>query len=377
MDFTAYHLLRPLALGLRESGWRVAFCCSPGKGLDLLAKEGFETYPIPIARSYDLARHVRSYSAIVSLLKRERFDAVHGHTPVAGFLARAAARTARVPIIAYTAHGFYFHKDTSRPLRGIFVAMEKLAASWSDIVFIQSREDWEEASRLRLAPREKLIHIGNGVDIERFDRKRNAQAAARFREQNKLEGALLVGFVGRLVREKGSMEFVRSAACIKREIPQAKFVMVGAPLPSDRDSCIEDIELLRMQYALERDFLLVGYRTDVEIILAALDVFVLPSYREGMPRSIIEAMAASLPVVATDIRGCREEVVDGVTGILVPPRDHESLARAVVDLLRSEEIRARMGEAGRRLAVEKFNERRVISSQVAALGELAKKKLQK
>ncbi len=377
VDFTAYHLLRPLGLGLREAGWDVAFCCSGGGGLDRLAAEGFETHAVPIARNYNVARHARSFASIVALMRRRRFDVVHAHTPVAGLIGRAAARTAGVPVIAYTAHGFYFHEGMPRPLHAVFVRLERWAAAWSDIIFVQSREDWDEALRLRIAPRERLVHIGNGVDPTRFGAALHADAAARFRTEHGAASAPVVGFVGRLVREKGAVEFVRAAAVVKRQVPEAKFVMVGQPLPSDRDSCLAEIERLRAELGLGADLILTGYRTDVPAVLAAFDLFTLPSYREGMPRSLIEAMATGLPVVATNIRGCREEIVNGETGILVPPRDHDALAGAIIRLLRSRPLMIRMGEAGRSRAVAHFDERKIVALQVERLRALVGRKLQK
>jgi glycosyltransferase involved in cell wall biosynthesis len=377
VDFTAYHLLRPLGLGLREAGFEVVFCCSPGEGLDLLAKEGFETRAIPMARNYNLARHARSFGALLALMRRERFAIVHAHTPVAGLLGRAAARIARVPVTAYTAHGFYFHEGMSRPVHALFAGLERGAAAWSDVVFVQSREDLDEALRLRIAPPDRLVHIGNGVDPTRFGAALHAEAAARFRAENGIGDAPVAGFVGRIVREKGAVEFVRAAAAVKREVPEAKFVMVGDPLPSDRDSCLGEVARLRDELGLGGDLVLTGYRTDVPALLASFDVFALPSHREGMPRALLEAMASGLPVVATRIRGCREEVVDGGTGVLVPPRDPAALAGAMSRILRSRGLMADMGTAGRARVLEHFDERRIVALQVSRLRALAESKLQK
>ncbi len=377
VDFTAYHLLRPLGLGLREAGFEVVFCCSPGEGLDLLAKEGFETRAVPIARNYNVALHGRSFAALLRLMRRERFAIVHAHTPVAGLIGRAAARIARVPVTAYTAHGFYFHEGMSRPVHALFAGLERAAASWSDVVFVQSREDYEDALRLRIAPPRKLVHIGNGVDPVRFGAKLHAAAAARFREEHGIGSSPVAGFIGRIVREKGAVDFVRAAAAVKREAPGTKFVMVGDPLPSDRDSCFDEIVRLRGELGLGGDLVLAGYRKDVPEILASFDLFALPSRREGMPRALLEAMATGLPVVATNIRGCREEVRNGETGFLVPPRDPAALAGAMVRMLRSRALMSRMGEGGRARVLERFDERRIVALQVRHLDALARAKGQK
>jgi glycosyltransferase involved in cell wall biosynthesis len=375
VDFTAYHLLRPLGVALRNAGHDVVFCCSPGEGLDLLRTDGFAVEAIPFSRSWNVARHARSFGALLPFLRRSRFDVVHVHTPVAGLIGRGAARLAGVPCVVYTAHGFYFHEGMPKPVHAFFAALERSAAAVTDLIFVQSEEDWADALRLRIAPRGKLIHIGNGVDPDRFGFALHARAAARFREEHALGEAPVVGFVGRAVREKGAIEFVRAAAIVKRSAAGTKFVMVGEPLASDRDSCWEEMARLRDELGLGADLVLAGYRRDVPAILAAFDLFVLPSWREGMPRSLLEAMATGLPVVATAIRGCREEVVDGVTGVLVPPRDHGALASAIEGILPAPERRAAMGEAGRRRVIERFDERAIVARQVDLIGRLAAGKL--
>jgi len=377
VDFTAYHLLRPLGVGLRDAGFHVTFCCSPGPGLDLLRDEGFHTEGIDIARSYNVARHARSFVELVRFMRRERFDVVHAHTPVAGLIGRVAAKLARVPVIIYTSHGFYFHEGTPRLARAPYVALERFGAALSDLIFVVSAEDYGAAIREGIAPAEKVIHIPNGANPERFDRDRYTAEAAAFRREQGIGDAPIVGFVGRIVREKGVIEFVRAAALVKRALPAATFVMVGAPLPSDRDDCWDEVVRLGEELGLGADLVLAGYRRDVPRLLAAFNVFALPSYREGMPYALLEAMSTGLPVVATDIRGCREEVVDGVTGFLVPPRDAEALAAAIVKILSSAELAARMGKAARERILATFDERSLVAREVACIGDLAARKLGK
>jgi glycosyltransferase involved in cell wall biosynthesis len=374
VDFTAYHLLRPLGVGLRDAGYGVAFCCSPGEGLDLLRDEGFGAKAIPISRNYNVAHHARSFAALLGYLRQERFDIVHAHTPVAGLIGRAAAKIAGARGIVYTAHGFYFHDGMSPRTHAFFAGLERSAAAITDVIFVQSEEDREEAVRLGIAPAEKLVHIGNGVDPARFGRDVHAAAAAAFRERHVLGDGPVIGFVGRTVREKGAIEFVRAAAIVRAAIPGAKFVMVGEPLGSDRDGCWDEIMRLRDELGLANDLVLTGYRKDVPALLASFDLFALPSYREGMPRALLEAMATGLPVVATAIRGCREEVVNGKTGILVPPRDAAALAAAMKGILLSEDLAGRMGAEGRARVLAKFDERKIVALQIDHIGRVARNK---
>jgi glycosyltransferase involved in cell wall biosynthesis len=134
------------------------------------------------------------------------------------------------------------------------------------------------------------------------------------------------------------------------------------------------MEMLAGSEGLSGRLLMLGYRNDVPAILSLLDLFAMPSYREGMPRALLEAMATGLPVVATDIRGCREEVVDGETGLLVPPRDHYALGEAMLRILSDGEMAARMGRAGRQRVVDLFDERIATKIQIERLDSLTGRK---
>ncbi len=370
VDFTAYHLLRPLGAGLRRAGHDVTFCCAAGEGLDLLQEEGFRIAAIPFSRNYNLLRHAVSLARLYRLLRKRRFDIVHCHTPVAGLIGRVAARLARVPIIVYTAHGFYFHEEMGSPARRIFVSLERFGGRLSDLIFVQSEEDFEDALKERIIDPERLVHIGNGIDPTIFGPEITAQAREDLAAELGLSGRPIIGFVGRIIREKGVVEFIRAAAEIKRVFPDSAFLMVGAPLESDRDNSWGLVERLSGELGLEGSLVMTGYRRDVPALMSLMDVFVLPSYREGMPRALLEAMASGLPVVATDIRGCREEVVEGRTGYLVPPREHMPLAETVVKLLRSGELASAMGSAARERVLERFDEREIVLLQVRMLEKL-------
>ncbi|MBN1164006.1 MAG: glycosyltransferase family 4 protein [Candidatus Krumholzibacteriota bacterium] len=369
VDYTAYHLLRPIGLAFRRAGYQVTYCCSPGEGLDKLKGEGFSVVPLPIARSFNIFSHLLSLLRLIRLIRRERFQVVHAHTPVAGLIGRTAARIAGVPLIVYTAHGFYFHGGMKGPVRKIFFTLEKLGGWMSDLIFVQSGEDWREALNEGLAPPEKLIHIGNGVDPALFGRKRYMDEVAALRKEFDLRDGPAVGFIGRMVREKGVLEFARAAVSLGHVFPEVKFFLIGATLASDRDGCQEEINRLARENGMEDRLILTGHRNDVPAFLSLLDLFVIPSHREGMPRSVLEAMAAELPVVATDIRGCREEVVDGETGILVPVGDYRALGEAIRELLTDRDRADRMGEAGRARVLECFDEEKMLDRQVTLVGE--------
>ena len=172
---------------------------------------------------------------------------------------------------------------------------------------------------------------------------------------------VVVAVVSRLVRHKGHLEL----AAAMQEVPGAELWVVGERLLTDRG---EDITAALEAAGLGERLRLLGYREDVPSLLAAADIFALPSHFEGLPMSVIEAMLTGLPVVATDIRGPREQVIDGETGFLVPPMEVGPLARALARLAGDPALRARLGDAGLRQALDKYDEERVVARTLDLLG---------
>jgi len=166
VDFALNHFVLPLMREIAGRGHQVVGVCAEGPLLTPARAEGFRTVAAPFRRSYDLAAHWRSYRFLRQLFRHERFDLLHVHTPLAGLIGRLAGRAEKIPRIAYTAHGFYFHERMSRPLFAAHVALERLCLP--DILMTQSAEDAASAVRLGLAPGGVAHAIGNGVAVDRF-----------------------------------------------------------------------------------------------------------------------------------------------------------------------------------------------------------------
>ncbi|MCZ4280892.1 glycosyltransferase family 4 protein [Kiloniella laminariae] len=364
VDFSLYHMLLPLMKGMREAGHDVVGVCSEGPLVEKIRAEGFQVETVEIERSMNLLSHAKSFQQLTALFKNEKFDLVHAHTPVASLIARFAAKAARVPNIAYTAHGFYFHDNMPPLKRNLFLSLEWLAGRQTNALMTQAQEDAETAKRYNLCPKGTITAIGNGVDTTRFypATPKSYRKALRT-EFGAQEDETVILMVGRLVREKGYVELVQAMRKV-----DATLWIVGSRLDSDHASDInEAISLAETDPKLKKRIRFLGYRTDVNQIMRACDIFTLPSHREGMPRSIIEAMMTGLPVVATDIRGSREEVLDGTTGILVPVQSPDKLADALCRLVNSPKLRENMGNAGRERALELYDEQKVIARQLEIL----------
>jgi glycosyltransferase involved in cell wall biosynthesis len=366
VDFTVQNFLLPLIEFLTSHGFDVTTACSPGPYIPSLQARGLNMVGLPISRSMKVWKHFQSTISLYRFLRAHHFDIVHVHTPIAGLIGRFAARLARVPIKIYTAHGFYFH-DEMHPLKRFFhINLERLGSSWGDFILTQSEEDRQTAIQKKIVSQDRIITIGNGVDLNRFDPDKvsSGEKLKLRNEFNIPDGAPIVGMIGRLVREKGYREFIEAAPRILSEFPDTHFLCIGDELQSDHDaSKREFLDRIRVLNLTDRIHF-TGMRSDIPELLSILSVYTLPSYREGMPRSVIEAMAMGLPVVATNIRGCREEVVHGETGYLIPPRSTEDLARAVIDLLADPGRAQAYGSAGLFRVREIFSENLVLKRQL-------------
>jgi glycosyltransferase involved in cell wall biosynthesis len=371
VDTTAWILLGNQIRAIRDKGWQVSVACTDGPMLRRFEGEGIRTYPVSISRAIAPIRNLRAVLTLYRLLRKHEFDIVHVHTPVASLVGRLAARLAGVPLILYTAHGFYFHEHMNPWARSMHIHLERLFGGWTDFLFTQSEEDAATAVAERIMPAAKVEAIGNGVVIAEFANVPRSAVEDWRKRLDMPRDSIVVGTVGRLVEEKGYHEFFQAASLVAASQPSTLFLVVGDTAEGDRDPFSSRMaDMVSSDPNLRDRVRFAGFTHDVPPLLQVMDIFVLASYREGMPRSIIEAMAAGKPVVATDIRGCREEVIDGITGFLVPVRDAPALAKALEALIKDPSLRKRQGVAGRFRAEQLYNETIVIDRLIRRIDQL-------
>jgi glycosyltransferase involved in cell wall biosynthesis len=280
---------------------------------------------------------------------------VHTHNPKPGIYGRVAARLARVPVVVNTVHGLYALPEDRLPKRVIVYGLERLAAACSQAELLQNPEDLPTLRRLRV-PVERLAVLGNGIDLDRFDPRTVSaedRAAARRELGAVADDDIVVGLVGRLVREKGYPEVFEAAARLRTRWPNVRVAVIGPDEP-DKADALAPADRRTAQAAGVR---FLGSRDDVVRLYAGMDVHVLASHREGFPRSPMEASVMGVPVIATDIRGCRQAVEHGITGLLVPPGDPVALAAAIARLAADPAERRRLGSAARRKGLACFDQR--------------------
>jgi glycosyltransferase involved in cell wall biosynthesis len=374
-DRIAYLLLSARLQRLQEAGFAVSVICGNAGYGERLEACGLRVLHIPFAREIAPWTDLRCLRALRGALRRTRFHIAHSHNPKGTLLGPFAARLAGVPVVVHTVHGFLFNENSQGLHRLLAVGAERWCARWCHHLLFQSAEDHAFASARRFKEPERLHLIGNGIDERRFDRDRYRTARQEKRQELGLgEEHLVVGMVARFVREKGFREFFRMAEQIARQFPQVRFLVVGIAEGDQSDAV--DPRGLAEEHGVRARCVVLEQRSDMPELYACMDVAVLPSYREGIPRALMEAAAMGVPVAASAIRGCREVIVGGETGLLFGLRDVPAFAEAVRALLRDGDLRRRLGEAGRKRVLDNYTEARTAERLIACYRAFLKEEVQ-
>ena len=356
VDLSLRFLVRPQLLAVVESGGEAIGVSAPGPWVGELEADGIRHVPLTAStRGMSLLNDLKAIVQFWRVLRREQFTVLHTHNPKPGLYGRILGRIAGVPLVVNTLHGLYATEDDPWAKRAVVYSLEALASRFSDAELLQNQEDLTFCRRTRIIPRAKAHLLGNGVNLDRFDRaKVDPAARARIRaELGAAEDDVVVGMVGRLVAEKGYPELFEAAT----RLGTGYLVAVVGPDDPDKSDALPPDAITNARKAGVR---FLGMRTDMDDLYSAMDLFVLPSHREGFPRAAMEAAAMGLPVIATDIRGCRQVVEDGLNGLLIPVRDPAALAGAIQKVGGDKELLQSMSGASARIARERFDENEVV-----------------
>ncbi len=337
-------------VGLRAIGQRAVLVAHPDGELRRRMSEGMDLVPLAPAHEVDLAAAWR----LSRVIKQMRPNVVHAHDPHAVAMASTAlsiaAPTPKPALVASRRVDFRIANNSFS--RWKYSQVDRFIANTAAVRDILVSDG---------IPRAKTTIVHEGVDVERVVRMAAANVHAEFYLPTH---APIVGNVAALVPHKGQQHLIDAAALVVREVPDVRFVIVGdGELRESLEKQIKDKHL-------ERHVFLAGFRVDALELTKGFDIFVMSSVTEGLGTALLDAMAASKPVVATDAGGIPEVVADGVTGFLVPPRDHHAMADQLVKLLKDEALRVRMGDAGLRRARERFTVERMVDATVAVYAEL-------
>lgn len=373
VDITIEKLLLPLIDASIQQGDIVDIACHNGAIATRLVSKGYSIHHIPFSRDLNVLSHMMNVFRMIKLFKIEKYDIVHTHTPIASIISRLAAKLAGVPTIIYTAHGFYFHENMRPLMYKLTYLLEKFwAIMFTDMIFFQSKEDYELALNNKFKVSDRLLHIGNGVSASLFNTSLDSRAYIRH-QYGVGEEDIVLTFVGRLVIEKGIVELLQAFTSIKDRNKLVKLMLIGGCVDGDRDRISIESIRSRLPNSIVDDVILLGHRDDIPQLLSASDIFILPSYREGMPRSIIEAMAMGKPIIATDIRGCRELVIPGFNGHLCKVKDSKDLADKIQLLLDHPESIDQYGRHSKDMYMNEFIEAPVVARQLKVFDGYRKK----
>ncbi|MFW6033585.1 MAG: glycosyltransferase [bacterium] len=342
-----------------DSGLEVFGLSAPGPWVERVEQRGVRHVPLPsLTRSWDVTSDAAAARELYRALRRLNLDVLHSHNPKTGVLGRLLGRAARVPVVVNTCHGLWLRPGDGPARRAFVLGTESVAAWASHAELYQNAEDRRTLRRAVRRRRSRVV--GNGVDLERFQPDPAGRARVR-RELGVDDGEPLVGGVGRRVAEKGIAEYAAAARALAGK---ARFVWIGPDDPGKPDALRDE----------EAGVTFLGERTDMPAVYSALDVFVLPSHREGFSRSGMEAAACGVASVLTDIRGCREIGEHEREVLLVPPRDAGALTAAVERVLLDASLRARLGDAARDRAATHFDQREVARTSLETYAAVARRK---
>ncbi len=325
-----------------------------GEMNDLLKRKKVTPIFIPeLIRDLSLKRDLIAFWKLYKIIRQEKPDIVDTHLTKAGTLGRIAAKLAGATIIVHTFHGHVFHGYFGLVKSKIFILIERLLALFTTQIVAVSRSQREEILRYRIAPPKKVVCIPLGLELDSFmdADKRRGQFRA---ELNLNQDHKLVGIIARLVPVKGHSFLFEAAQKIIQIFPEVKFLVVGdGPLR-------KELEDLAVRLGIARNVIFCGFRKDLPRIYADLDVVTLTSLNEGLPVAIIEGMAAAKPVVAFDVGGVKDLVLNTDTGILVPFGDVHKLADSIMCLLEEPRECERLGQNARRKVYSHFDYRRLV-----------------
>ncbi|MDD2751774.1 MAG: glycosyltransferase family 4 protein [Candidatus Omnitrophica bacterium] len=284
---------------------------------------------------------------ICRFIKKNNIKIVHTHSSKAGVLGRTAAKLAGATCIIHTVHGWPFHQYQPWYLRNLYSFLEKQAAKFSDKLIVVSHHDKEKGLRHSIGKGSQYHLIRYGINRNIFYQQPQTQTV---RDEFGLRAAsLLVTNISCFKPQKSPLDFIRVAGIVLQALPEVKFILIGDGMLRGR------IEKLIRKLGLQEKIILPGWRTDIPRILSATDCLVLTSLWEGLPISVLEALASGCPVVATDTGGIKEVIREGKNGFLVPPKNTQALAEKLISLLKDNALRKTMSESSRNSLEDKFD----------------------
>jgi len=278
---------------------------------------------------------------------------------MAGFLGRVAAKLARTPIVIHSLHGITFHKNLNTARKKLYVYLEMLTGHWTDYFITVGEDVKQKYLSIPIGTKEKYFTVRSGFDFEKFSKARDNEENLRnlLRKELRLsQRDVLIGMVSRIEPRKGHIYLLRAAKVVIKTHPQSKFLIIGEGYY--KEALMHEVKKARC----ENNFVFTGHRNDVERMMVSLDIFVLTSLWEGLPRVLVQAALLGKPIVTFDVEGAREVVKENVNGFIVPTKDVQLLAVRLIQLIDDLDSARRIGKRGMEL-VDGFWDKNVMVKQ--------------
>lgn len=352
VSHAAYALVsqRVKALNQRHpEQWQITLLCSDGPEVDLMREQGIPVIVTPLERSLNPLRLARSTWRLFRVLREGKYDVVHLHFGIPGLIGRFLALFWRQPIWIYQSHGYSFTEHTNWWGRTIYLWVERLLKPSVRYSLFQLREDMALARRHRLLDEQQMVYIGNGIDLTRFTPQPPTTP----------DGITVFGMVARFEAVKNHALLLEAVALLAQHTRAFRVKLIG------QGKLQTDIETIIRSKGLTDLVEILPYRNDMPAFYHDIDVGILTSVLEGIPRALLEPMACAKPVICTDVKGSREAIIEGVTGFTTPLGEAQQLATRMQWFIDNPVLGQAMGQAAHRHAREHFSEHRVIATLAA------------
>jgi glycosyltransferase involved in cell wall biosynthesis len=352
VDSHIYYFHIPFMKLLRDMGYKVEVAAASTGFKEKIENEGFKVYKLSFNRNPLSLLNLKAFFKILNLMNREKYFMLHTHTPVASFLGRIAGRIAGIPNIIYTVHGFHFHEHGNKFKNFIYYRLERFAGRFTDVLITINSDDYSFAVRKKMILNGRIEYIkGIGVDTNKFQLERvSPQKNNDLRcEFNIDDGDFVIVSIAELIKRKNISDAIEAFSILAAKYENVKLLIVGDGI------LMKTLKELVEKKHLSDRVIFTGRRQDISEILSISNIFVLSSLQEGLPKSIMEAMSMKKPVIAYDIRGVRDLVVNFENGFLVPFRDIKAFADKCSYLIENPDMLLTMGENSRKRISQYFS----------------------